>query len=119
MIVRSTMVARFSPRTEHRASHPFQVVPLDQVFRERCVTGPAQAWLRWYRHPSAVTRSRRSNSGWRNGVDYLRSFPSTVFDGESDDLFGRAIDDWAIGWITRFGWMWTQARRAVLRVGRC
>ena len=41
-------------------------------------------------------------------VEYLRSFPSTVLDDESDDLFGRAVDDWKVEtWIAQLGWMWT------------
>jgi SAM-dependent methyltransferase len=90
----------------------FRVVPFDPVLRERR-DEPArrEAWLRdQYRHPEEHSHTAAEVKQWfaDNGVDYLRSFPSTVLDDESEDLFTRAVDDWTIErWMAQFGWMWT------------
>jgi SAM-dependent methyltransferase len=90
----------------------FRIVPFDPVLRERRHE-PArrEAWLRdQYQHPVEHSHTVAEIKQWfaENGVDYLRSFPSTVLDDEPDDLFARAVDDWAIeNWIAQVGWMWT------------
>ena len=69
------------------------------------------AWLRdQYQHPEEHSHTVAEVKQWfaENDVDYLRSFPSTVLDDDSDDLFARAVDDWTIErWIAQLGWMWT------------
>lgn len=90
----------------------FRVVPFDPVLRERRHE-PARhaAWLRdQYQHPEEHSHTVAELKRWfsDNGLDYLRSFPSTVLDDEPDDLFEPAVDDWAIeAWIAQLGWMWT------------
>jgi ubiquinone/menaquinone biosynthesis C-methylase UbiE len=90
----------------------FHVVPWDPVLRERRHE-PArrEAWLRdQYQHPEEHCHTVAEIKQWfaDNDVDYLRSFPSTVLDDESGDLFARAVDDWRIeSWIAQLGWMWT------------
>jgi len=94
-----------------RATH-FRIVPFDPVLRERRHE-PARraAWLRdQYQHPEEHTHTVAEIQRWfaDNDVDYLRSFPSTVLDDDSEDLFARAVDDWTIErWIAQLGWMWT------------
>jgi SAM-dependent methyltransferase len=94
-----------------RATH-FRIVPFDPVLRERRHE-PArrEAWLRdQYQHPEEHSHTVAEIKQWftDNDVDYLRSFPSTVLDDESEDLFAGAVDDWKIEcWIAQVGWMWT------------
>jgi len=101
-----------------RATH-FRIVPFDPVLRERRHE-PArrEAWLRdQYRHPEEHSHTVAEIQRWfaDNDVEYLRSFPSTVLDDESDDLFARAADDWTIErWIAQLGWMWTLGREGGL-----
>jgi ubiquinone/menaquinone biosynthesis C-methylase UbiE len=90
----------------------FRLVPFDPILRERRQE-PArrEAWLRdQYRHPEEHSYTVAAVKRWfaGNGVEYLRSFPSTVMGDESEDLFAPAVDDWAIeNWIAQLGWMWT------------
>jgi SAM-dependent methyltransferase len=94
-----------------RATH-FRIVPFDPVLRERRHE-PARrdAWLRdQYQHPEEHSHTVAEIQRWfaDNDVDYLRSFPSTVLDDDSEDLFARAVDDWRVErWIAQLGWMWT------------
>ena len=98
-------------RTVARATQ-FRVVPFDPVLRERHHE-PARrtAWLRdQYQHPEEHSHTVGEIKRWffEKDVQYLRSFPSTVLDDESQDLFACAIDDWKIErWIAQLGWMWT------------
>jgi len=107
-------VARFPlrvRRTVARATE-FRVVPFDPVWRERRHE-PARrtAWLRdQYQHPEEHRHTVGEIKRWflENDVEYLRSFPSTVLDDQSPDLFASAVDDWKIErWIAQLGWMWT------------
>jgi len=89
-----------------------RVVPFDPVLRERRHE-PArrQAWLRdQYQHPEEHRHTVAEVRRWfaANGIDYLRSFPTTLFEDESGDLLAPAADDWAIEtWLAQIGWMWT------------
>jgi SAM-dependent methyltransferase len=90
----------------------FRVVPFDPVLRERRHEhARREAWLRdQYRHPEEHSHTIAEVRRWfeDNGVDYLRSFPSTVMDDDSAALFAPAVDDWPIErWIAQLGWMWT------------
>jgi SAM-dependent methyltransferase len=90
----------------------FRILPADPVLRtrrgeaERC-----EAWLRdQYQHPEEHSHTVAEVSGWfrENGLEYLRSFPSIVFDDDSDELFAPAVDDWRLeGWIAQLSWMAT------------
>lgn len=90
----------------------FRLVPFDPVLRERDAE-PArrEAWLRdQYRHPEEHRHTVAEVKRWcaRNDVEYLRSFPSTVFGDDGGDLFAPAIDDWPVEcWIAQAEWMWT------------
>jgi SAM-dependent methyltransferase len=97
----------------------FRLVPFDSVLRERR-DEPARrdAWLRdQYQHPEEHSHTVAEVARWfkDNDLEYLRSFPSTVMDDQSDDLFAQAVDDWAVErWIAQFGWMWTLGREGGL-----
>jgi SAM-dependent methyltransferase len=92
-----------------------RVVPFDPVLRERR-DEPARrdAWLRdQYQHPEEHSHTVAEVRRWfaDNGVEYLRSFPSTVMDDDPADLFAPAEDDWRLeSWIVQLGWMWTLSR---------
>jgi SAM-dependent methyltransferase len=90
----------------------FRFVPFDPILRERSSQAARrEAWLRdQYQHPEEHTYTVGAVKRWfsENGVDYLRSFPSTVLDDESGDLFSRAADDWTFErWLAQCGWMWS------------
>jgi len=99
----------------------FRVVPFDPVLRERR-DEPARraAWLRdQYQHPEEHSHTVAEVRRWfaDNGVEYLRSFPSTMLDDEPADLFAPADDDWRLeSWIVQLGWMWTLSREGGLFV---
>jgi SAM-dependent methyltransferase len=90
----------------------FRIVPFDPVLRERRHE-PArrEAWLRdQYRHPEEHCHTVAEVKRWFSAydVEYLRTFPSTVLDDESTNLFDRAADDWAVERsVAQLEWMWT------------
>ena len=54
-------------------------------------------------------------------VEYLRTYPSAVFDDTPEDLFTRAADNWRLeGWLTQVAWMRTLGREGgvFLTIGR-
>ena len=89
----------------------FRYVPFDPVLRARR-DEPArrEAWLRdQYQHPEEHTHTLAEVQGWfaENGVEYLRAYPSAVFDDEPEELFGPAPDNWRLeGWLAQMGWIW-------------
>ena len=97
----------------------FRVVPFDPILRERRAE-PARraAWLRdQYQHPEEHRHIIAEVKRWfaDNGIEYLRAFPSTVFDDDGRDLFAPAVDDWNFeNWIAQIGWMWTLGREGGL-----
>jgi SAM-dependent methyltransferase len=98
-------------RTVARATR-FRVVPFDPVLRgRRHEPTRRDAWLRdQYQHPEEHSHTVGEIKRWffENDVEYLRSFPSTVVNDESEDLFAPAVDDWNIErWIAQLGWIWT------------
>lgn len=103
----------------------FRIVPFDLILRERR-DEPARrlAWLRdQYQHPEEHRHTIAEVKRWfaANEVEYLRSFPSTVFNDDSRELFTPAADDWAVeNWIAQIGWMRTLGREGGLffAVGR-
>jgi SAM-dependent methyltransferase len=90
----------------------FRFVPFDPVLRDRRADrARREAWLRdQYRHPEEHRHTIREVQSWfrEQDVEYLRTFPSTVFGEEPADLFAPAADDWAVeAWLAQLGWMWT------------
>ena len=92
----------------------FRVIPFDPVLREREAEPERRAaWIRdQYQHPEEHCHTLAEVQRWfaENGVEYLRSYPSAVFDDEPEDLFTPAPDDWwpegvlaQIGWMTSLG----------------
>jgi SAM-dependent methyltransferase len=90
-------------------------VPFDPVLagRER---DPARraAWLRdQYLHPEEHRHTLGEVQSWfgENDVEYLRSYPSALLDGEGprgDQLFSPAEDNWwPEGILAQLGWMRT------------
>ena len=91
----------------------FRILPFDPVLRDRR-DEPArrEAWLRdQYQHPEEHRHTVSAVKRWfaENGVEYLRTFPSTVFEDEGDALFAPAADDWSVeAWLAQLGWLWTR-----------
>jgi len=97
----------------------FRAVPFDPVLRDRR-TEPQryEAWIRdQYRHPEEHSHTVGEVMRWfrENDLEYLRSFPSTVLDDDSEDLFAPAADDWRVErWISQAAWMATLGREGGL-----
>jgi SAM-dependent methyltransferase len=97
----------------------FRFIPFDPILRERR-DEPARrlAWLRdQYQHPEEHRHTIAEVKRWfaANQVEYLRSFPSTVFNDDGRELFTPASDDWAVeNWIAQIGWMRTLGREGGL-----
>lgn len=97
----------------------YRVVPFDPVLRDRRQE-PARrdAWLRdQYRHPEEHTHTLAEVQRWfaENDVEYLRTYPSTVWDDEPHDLFAGAEDNWPLeSWLAQLGWMRTLGREGGL-----
>ena len=70
-----------------------------------------EAWLRdQYEHPEEHTHTLAEVQGWfaENGVEYLRAYPSAVFDDEPEELFAPAPDNWRPeGWLAQLAWIWS------------
>jgi len=50
-----------------------------------------------------------------HGVEYLRTYPSAVFDDTPEDLFTPAADNWGLeSWLTQIAWMRTLGREGGL-----
>jgi SAM-dependent methyltransferase len=87
----------------------FRVVPFDPVLRDRRDEPERhEAWRRdQYQHPEEHSHTVAEVTRWfrENGLEYLRSFPSTVLDDDSEQLFARAADDWRVErWIAQVAW---------------
>jgi SAM-dependent methyltransferase len=87
-------------------------VPFDPVLRDR-ESEPArrEAWLRdQYAHPEEHRHSVGEVRRWfaENGIQWLRTYPSTMIGDEPDHLFAPAADAWALeAWAAQLGWMWS------------
>jgi SAM-dependent methyltransferase len=82
----------------------------DPVFRDRAGEPERmRAWFRdQYQHPEEHRHTLGEVQGWfaENGVEYLRSYPSALLDGDSNELFERAPDNWRFeGWLAQLGWI--------------
>jgi SAM-dependent methyltransferase len=98
----------------------FRFVPFDPVLRDRR-REPARcdAWLRdQYQHPEEHSHTLADVQCWfaENDVEYLRAYPSALFDGaEPDHLFAGAADNWLVeAWLAQLSWMWTLGREGGL-----
>ena len=90
----------------------YRVIPFDPVLRDRANEPERrEAWLRdQYQHPEEHCHTLGEVQRWfaENQIDYLRSYPSTMFGEEPDDLFEPATDNWRLeGWMAQAGWMRT------------
>ncbi len=97
----------------------FRVIPFDPVLRERDAEPERRAaWLRdQYQHPEEHCHTLAEVQQWfaENGVEYLRTYPSAVFDDEPKDLFTPAPDNWWLeGWLSQLGWMRSLGREGGL-----
>jgi 2-polyprenyl-3-methyl-5-hydroxy-6-metoxy-1,4-benzoquinol methylase len=88
----------------------YRWIPFDPVLRERDAE-PArrEAWLRdQYMHPEEHRHTHGEVLRWfaENDVDYVRAFPSALFDDPGEDLFEPCGDAWAPeAWLAQVGWM--------------
>src|SRR5438132_10235028 len=90
----------------------FRIVPFDPVLRDRQHEPERrEAWVRdQYQHPEEHRHTIAEVQRWfaDNGVEYLRTYPSAVFDDEPEDLFSPASDNWLPeAWLAQLGWMST------------
>ena len=90
----------------------FRWIPFDPVLRDRKAE-PArrEAWLRdQYRHPEEHLHSVTEVRRWfaENGIEWLRTYPSTMIGEEPACLFEPAADAWALeAKAAQIGWMWS------------
>jgi SAM-dependent methyltransferase len=97
----------------------YRYVPFDPILRDRS-QDPArrEAWLRdQYRHPEEHRHTIAEVQRWfaDHRVEYLRTYPSAVFDDGPEDLFTHAADNWAVeSWLTQLAWMRTLGREGGL-----
>ena len=114
-------VARIPTRLRRLAARVsgYRVVPFDPILRDRSYDPERrEAWLRdQYRHPEEHRHSIAEVQRWfaECGVEYLRTYPSAVFDDSPEDLFTPAADNWALeSWLTQIAWMRTLGREGGL-----
>jgi SAM-dependent methyltransferase len=85
-------------------------VPFDPVLRDRAAE-PArrEAWLRdQYAHPEEHRHSVGEVRRWfaEEGLEWLRTYPSTIAGDEPEDLFTPAADHWPLeARMAQLGWM--------------
>lgn len=97
----------------------YRVVPFDPVLRDRA-TDPArrEAWMRdQYQHPEEHSHTVSEIREWfvENGVEYVRTFPSTVLGDEPQHLFAPACDAWGPEtWAAQLEWIGTLGREGGL-----
>jgi SAM-dependent methyltransferase len=88
----------------------YRWIPFDPVLRDR-ESEPArrEAWLRdQYRHPEEHRHTIAEVRGWfaENSVEYVRSYPAAMIDGEPKGLFDFEDDDWGLeAVLAQIGWM--------------
>jgi len=99
----------------------FRYIPCDPVLRDR-ESEPARlkAWVRdQYQHPEEHRHTLAEVQSWfeENGVEYLRTYPSSILCEESEELFASAADNWQFeGWLAQIGWIGTLGREGGLFV---
>ena len=97
----------------------YRVVPFDPILRDRARDPERrEAWLRdQYRHPEEHRHTIAEVQRWfaEHGVEYLRTYPSAVFDDTPEDWFTPAADNWGLeSWLTPIAWMRTLGREGGL-----
>jgi 2-polyprenyl-3-methyl-5-hydroxy-6-metoxy-1,4-benzoquinol methylase/uncharacterized protein YbaR (Trm112 family) len=100
----------------------FRWIPCDPVLRDRTAEPDRrEAWVRdQYRHPEEHRHTIAEVQSWfaANAVDYLRTYPDTVFAErarEDGDLFTPAADNWGFENVVRqLCWSWTLGREGGL-----
>ena len=97
----------------------YRVVPFDPILRDRAHEPERrEAWLRdQYRHPEEHRHTIAEVQRWfaECGIEYLRTYPSAVFDDSPEDLFTPAADNWALeSWLTQIAWTRTLGREGGL-----
>jgi SAM-dependent methyltransferase len=116
-------IARTPTRLRRAAARVsgYQFVPFDPILRDRAHDpGRREAWLRdQYRHPEEHRHTIAEVQRWFTahgvGVEYLRTYPSAVFDDTPEDLLTRAADNWWLeSWLTQLAWIRTLGREGGL-----
>ena len=88
----------------------YRHIPCDPVLLDR-ESEPARrtAWLQdQYQHPEEHRQTLAEVQNWfaKNGVEYLRTYPSAMLCEESEELFASAADNWRMeGWLAQIGWI--------------
>jgi SAM-dependent methyltransferase len=99
----------------------YRWIPFDPVLRDRR-NEPArwEAWLRdQYRHPVEHRHTIAEVRNWfeDNGIDYMRTYPSSLIGDGPGDLFAAEGDNWRLeAWLAQIGWMRTLGREGGLFV---
>jgi SAM-dependent methyltransferase len=99
----------------------YRWIPFDPVLRDR-QSEPArrEAWVRdQYRHPEEHRHTAADVRGWfgKNGIEYLRTYPSLKLDDDNGDLFAPDDDYWPVeAWLSQIGWMTSLGREGGLFV---
>jgi len=79
-----------------------------------------EAWIRdQYRHPEEHRHTATEVRGWfaKNGIEYLRTYPSLKLGDEPHDLFAPDDDYWPVeAWLSQIGWMTSLGREGGLFV---
>ena len=114
-------IARIPTRLRRVAARlsGYRVVPFDPILRDRSHDPERrEAWIRdQYQHPEEHRHTVAEVQHWfaEHGVEYLRTYPSAVFDDTPDDLFTPAADNWGFeAWLAQIAWMRTLGREGGL-----
>ena len=88
----------------------YRWIPFDPVLRDRqSEPDRREAWLHdQYRHPEEHRHTAAEVRGWfgKNGVEYLRTYPSLVLGEGTSELFAAEEDYWPLeAWLSQIGWM--------------
>jgi len=90
----------------------YRWIPFDPVLRDReSEPERREAWLcDQYRHPEEHRHTAAEVRSWfaKNGIEYLRTYPSLVMGENPADLFTAEADYWPLeAWLSQIGWMAT------------
>jgi len=114
-------IARIPSRLRRVAARisRYRFVPFDPVLRDRAGNAERRdAWIRdQYAHPEEHRHTIAEVQRWFAAarVEFLRTYPSAVFDDTPEDLFTPAADNWALErWMTEVAWMRTLGREGGL-----
>jgi SAM-dependent methyltransferase len=114
-------IARIPTRLRRVAARcsGYRVIPFDPVLRDRRHDAARrEAWVRdQYRHPEEHRHTIGEVQRWfaGAGVEFLRTYPSAMFDDTPEELFTPAGDNWGLErWLTQLAWMRTLGREGGL-----